>query len=597
MYNVVDQVGARDLWMQGITGAGVTVAVIDSGVADVASLGGDKVTAVVDLSSEAGDPSTQFLDTNGHGTMMSGIIAGFEPGANPLTSADHPEKFLGVAPDANIVSVKIAGRDGSSDPMDVVAGVDWAIANADALGIKVINLSYSSGSSLSYVDDPLTAALQRAWNAGIAVVTIAGNEGNETTQLTSPGTAPFVITVAGADADENGLSIAEFSNGGDGVRNPDVSAPGAHIQSLRADGSDASDNHDDLGGVEGDPMLFTGTGTSQSAAVTSGILALLYQQNPDMTPDQAKALLMATAQPIPGSDSNAGANLVRADLAAAAPVPDATQNWTPATGSGPIDVSAIVACTASDAETPPTWVEHRLVEPSLGGASLGGASLGGASLGGASLGGASLGGASLGGASLGGASLGGASLGWSTLGGAHSVEHTRWSIARWSTLGGASLRWSIARWSTLGWSLARWSHRSVEHRSGWSTPRWSTPRWSTPRWSTLGGASLGGASLGGASLGGASLGGAPSVEHTSVEHTSVEHPRWSIPRRSTPRVERIPRWSTPRWSLTSVEHPRRSTPRWSTPSAEHPSVEHTSVEHSLGGASPRRSTLGGAHLG
>ena len=221
----------------------MNVAVIDSGVADVASLGGDKVVAVVDLSSEAGDPSAQFLDTNGHGTMMSGIIAGFEPGADPLTSADHPEKFLGVAPDAGIVSVKIAGRDGSSDPMDAVAGVDWVIANADALGISVINLSYSSGSTLSYVDDPLTAALERAWNAGIAVVTIAGNEGNDTEQLTSPGTDPFVITVAGADADENGLSIGEFSNGGDGVRNPDVAAPGAHIQSLRADGSDASDNH------------------------------------------------------------------------------------------------------------------------------------------------------------------------------------------------------------------------------------------------------------------------------------------------------------------------------------------------------------------
>ena len=77
----------------------------------------------------------------------------------------------------------------------------------------------------------------------------------------------------------------------------------------------------DVGGVDGDPMLFTGTGTSQSAAVTSGVLALLYQQNPDMTPDQAKALLIATAQPIPGSDTSAGANLVRADLAAAAPVP------------------------------------------------------------------------------------------------------------------------------------------------------------------------------------------------------------------------------------------------------------------------------------
>lgn len=152
--------------------------------------------------------------------------------------------------------------------------------------------------------------------------------------------------MAGADADESGLSIGEFSDGGDGVRNPDVAAPGAHIQSLRADGSDASDNHSDVGGVEGDKTPLTGTGTSQSAAVTSGVLALLYQQNPNMAPDQAKALLIATAQPITGPDSNAGANLVRADLAAAASVPEATQAWTLATGNSPLDVSGIVSCSS-----------------------------------------------------------------------------------------------------------------------------------------------------------------------------------------------------------------------------------------------------------
>ncbi len=311
MYNVVDQIGARDLWAQGITGAGVNVAVIDTGVAPIDSLG--NVVAVADLSSEAGDPSTAFIDTYGHGTAMAGIIAGSEPGADPATAADHPEKFLGVAPDAGIVSVKISGRDGSSDPADVVAGIDWVIANAERLDITVISLSYDSGSPLPYTADPLTAAVERAWNAGITVVAMAGNEGADADRLASPGIDPFVITVAGAEATDDGLAIADFSSAGDGVRNPDVAAPGAHIESLRAPGSNADLNHSDAGTLDGaytDDMLFKGTGTSQATAVTAGVVALLNQQYPGLTPDQYKSLLTTTAQPIAGSDSSAGANLV-----------------------------------------------------------------------------------------------------------------------------------------------------------------------------------------------------------------------------------------------------------------------------------------------
>jgi serine protease AprX len=393
MYNVVDQVGARDAWAAGITGAGVNVAVIDTGVAPVDALAG-KIVAQADLSSEASDPSTRFVDTFGHGTAMAGIIAGVEPGADPATAADHPEKFLGVAPDAGIVSVKISGRDGTSNPADVVAGIDWVIANAEDLDIKVINLAYSSGSPLSYVDDPLTSAVERAWNAGIAVVAIAGNDGNDTQRLASPGIDPYIITVAGAEATESGIEIGSFSNGGDGTRNPDIAAPGAHIESLRAPGSDADLNHSDVGTVDGDyvdEMLFKGTGTSQSAAVTSGVLALLYQANPGMTPDQAKAVLMSTAEPIAGSATSAGASLVRADLAVAAQLPDVEQTWAPAIERPATDVSAVPA--------------------EFGGAHWGGAHWGGAHWGGAHWGGAHWGGAHWGGAHWGGAHWGGAHWG------------------------------------------------------------------------------------------------------------------------------------------------------------------------------------------
>ena len=499
MYNVVDQIGARSLWAQGVTGAGVNVAVIDTGVADVAALGGDgKVVAMADLSSEFADPSTRFVDTYGHGTMMAGIIAGSEPGADPATGADHPEKFLGVAPDAGIVSVKISGRDGASDPVDVAAGIDWVVANADDLGIRVINLSYSSGSPLSYVDDPLTAAVERAWNAGITVVTIAGNDGTASTQLASPGVDPYAITVAGAEATDAGLAIAEFSNSGDGVRNPDVAAPGGHIESLRAPGSNGDVNHSDVGSVDGDPMLFTGTGTSQAAAVTSGVVALLLSQDPSMTPDQVKAALIETAEPITGSDTAAGADLIRADQAVSAPLSTTTQSFTPAVTRSPSDVSSVPACTSSDCWGGAHWGGAHWGGAHWGGAHWGGAHWGGAHWGGAHWGGAHWGGAHWGGAHWGGAHWGGAHWGGAHWGGAH------WGGAHW---GGA--HWGGAHWGGAHWGGAHWggAHWGGAHWGGahWGGAHWGGAHWGGAHW---GGAHWGGAHWGGAHWGGAHWGGA-----------------------------------------------------------------------------------------
>ena len=517
MYHVVDQVGARALWAEGITGAGVNVAVIDTGVASIDSL--SNVVAVADLSPEAANPSTAFIDTNGHGSAMAGIVGGAEPGADPATAVDHPEKFLGVAPDAGIVSVKVSGRDGSSDPADVVAGIDWVIANAERLDIKVISLSYDSGSLLPYTADPLTAAVERAWNAGITVVAMAGNEGADAARLASPGNDPFVITVAAAEATDDGLAIADFSSAGDGVRGPDVAAPGAHIESLRAPGSDADLNHSDVGTVDGaysDGMLFKGTGTSQATAVTAGVVALLNQKYPGLSPDQYKELLTSTATPIAGSDTEAGANLVRADLAAAAaPVADVTQTWTPAAQQAPVDTSGVTACTSTTCWGGASWGGASWGGASWGGASWGGASWGGASWGGASWGGASWGGASWGGASWGGASWGGASWGGASWGGA-SWGGASWGGASW---GGAS--WGGASWGGASWGGASWGGAS------WGGASWGGASWGGASW---GGASWGGASWGGASWGGASWGGASGVEPPGVEPPGAEHPGADRPR-------------------------------------------------------------------
>ena len=349
MYHVVDQVGARQLWAQGVTGAGVNVAVIDTGVAPVDGLLGDgKVIAAADFSSEAEAPATAFVDTNGHGTHLAGIIAGREAGADPDLAADHPEWFLGVAPDAGIVSVKVGDRAGAVQPGAIVTAVDWVIENAEANDIRVINLAVGTDSSLAYQQDALAAAVERAWDAGIVVVTAAGNNGADAGELAAPANDPFVIAVAAAKATDDGFVTPEWASSGDGVRNPDVSAPGAHIESLRAPGSDADVNHPE-GYV--DAETFKGSGSSQAAAVVSGLAALLLDARPDLTNDQVKSLLSDTATPLAGPANVAGAGLVDAVAADAAPAPQAQQDWPRATVSGPVGGAPFVSPIWSSA----TW--------------------------------------------------------------------------------------------------------------------------------------------------------------------------------------------------------------------------------------------------
>ncbi len=130
---------------------------------------------MVDLSLEADVPEARYLDTYGHGTHMAGIAAGRSPGADLRT--EHG--FLGVAPDARIVSIKVADNTGAVDVTQVIAGIDWVVQhrNEGDLNIRVLNLSYGTDSKQGYQIDPLAAAVERAWDAGIVVVVAAGNDG------------------------------------------------------------------------------------------------------------------------------------------------------------------------------------------------------------------------------------------------------------------------------------------------------------------------------------------------------------------------------------------------------------------------------------
>ncbi|MBG7605282.1 MAG: S8 family serine peptidase, partial [Actinobacteria bacterium] len=369
MFHVVDQIGARALWAQGITGAGVNVAVIDTGIAPVDGLlDSDKVVAAVDLSSEGADQATAFVDANGHGTHLAGIIAGRETGADPALAEQHPEWFLGVAPDAGIVSVKVGDRNGDVLPGGLVAGVDWVVDNSAALDIRVINLAVGTPSNLPYENDPLAAAVERAWDAGIVVVTAAGNDGADANGLLTPANDPYVIAVAGADVSESGINVADWSSSGDGVRNPDLSAPGAHIESLRAPGSDADVNHADTGYV--DAETFRGSGSSQAAAIVAGSAALLLDARPDLTNDQVKAILTDTTTPLAAESQVAGSGLVDVAAANSAAAPVATQTFSEA---------AVDTSVSQEPLTAYIWFPEAWSGASWSGASWSGASWSGAS--------------------------------------------------------------------------------------------------------------------------------------------------------------------------------------------------------------------------
>ena len=195
MYSTTRYTGVQGWWRAGYTGAGVDVAVIDTGVTPVDALADpDKIVYGPDLSLDAPADNLHNLDANGHGTFMAGIIAGRGSGADPSSYAGDQTNFLGVAPDARIVSVKVGASDGSVDVSQVIAAIDWVVQhrNDNGLNIRVLNLSYGTDSAQPYEVDPLAYAVEQAWKAGIFVVAATGNAGYQfkTGTLTDPGVRP-----------------------------------------------------------------------------------------------------------------------------------------------------------------------------------------------------------------------------------------------------------------------------------------------------------------------------------------------------------------------------------------------------------------------
>jgi serine protease AprX len=286
------------------TGRGVGVAVIDTGIAgdvpDFQTPRGSRVIASAVTNPCARDANDHY----GHGTHVAGLIAGNSL-LYPVGHNLHG-KYMGVAPRANLVSVKVSDDDGNTTVLDVIYGIQFAVDRKLDFGIRVVNLSLSSTVAESYRTDPLDAAVESAWFSGLVVVTAAGNEGGVSDGVTfAPANDPWAIT-AGAIDDRGtftGLDdvLAPWSSRGltqDGVLKPELLAPGARLVSTLAPNSDFAHLCPEC---ILDGKYFRAGGTSMSAAVVSGAAALLLDEHPTWTPAQVKGALATTLDDVPGA--------------------------------------------------------------------------------------------------------------------------------------------------------------------------------------------------------------------------------------------------------------------------------------------------------
>ncbi|HEX7138409.1 MAG TPA: S8 family peptidase [Vicinamibacterales bacterium] len=317
-YRTAVTVGARTVQdFFGYTGAGVGVAVIDTGItawhddlvnktSKVYPYGNQRVSKFVDFV----NGGTQPYDDNGHGSHVAGTILG--------NGYDSNGEKSGIAPGASLVSLKVLDQNGAGTISNIIAALNWVAVNASTYNIRVVNLSVGAGIYESFWTDPLTLAAKALTDRGITVVAAAGNMGKDANgqlqlgAITAPGNAPWVLTV-GASSTMGTLTraddqMADYSSSGptaiDFVAKPDLVAPGTGTVSLAVPGS--------LFYTTKVASLLAGTlnlgvkpylalsGTSMSAPVVSGTVALMLQANPNLTPNLIKAILQYTAQQYPG---------------------------------------------------------------------------------------------------------------------------------------------------------------------------------------------------------------------------------------------------------------------------------------------------------
>jgi serine protease AprX len=427
----LQQTGATQLAADGDTGQGVTVAVMDTGIDDLPDFAG-RLIGGVDLTG-GNDP---YQDSYGHGTFVAGLIAG--------DGASSNGQYSGEAPGANLVSIKVAKASGQTDLSTLIQGLQWAVVNQAAYNIKVLNLSFGYHSDQSTVINPLDQAAEAAWASGITVVVSAGNAGPFNGTILSPGDDPMVITVGALDdmaqSSVGDDEMTNFSSVGptspDGWAKPDLVTSGRSVVSLAAPGSTI---YNDFPSARVGSANFVGSGTSFSAAITSGAAALVLADNPGLDPDQVKARLLGTTNPGPvGNPFVDGHGALDAYAAATAGPMDLSQS---AAGL----VAALLGSTVSLSPTSSpddTWnsnlwsgVSWSLAPPSSGSS-------------------------------------------WN----GYTWNGSQWTGWAWNGTAWDSSAWNGATWNGADWTGWAWNDSGWEG-SAWAGAAWAGAAWNSSAWS------------------------------------------------------------------------------------------------------------------
>src|ERR1035438_3749027 len=312
-------VNAPYAWSAGLDGSGIGIAVIDSGITDQGDFSNSNGSRLVYSGNFNNDGINNAF---GHGTHVAGILAG--DGSNS-TGSGYTKTFIGIAPNANLLSFRVLDGVGVGTDSSVIAGIQAAISMQSAYNIRVMNISLGRPVFESYTVDPLCLAVEAAWKSGMVVVVAAGNDGRDNSfntngysTIAAPGNDPYVITVGAmkpeGTATRTDDQIASYSSKGptpvDHLVKPDLVAPGnlvvstlastaASIYTLFPQDQVPMNYYSTTGGTTPSSFYFNLSGTSMATPVVSGAAALLLQQNPALTPDQVKARLMKTASKPP----------------------------------------------------------------------------------------------------------------------------------------------------------------------------------------------------------------------------------------------------------------------------------------------------------
>ena len=429
----LEAIGAEALWAEGLEGAGVAVAIVDSGITQATGGGGKNDSDF--LTEGKGKQPSRVLDSvmfnsftqdekdrYGHGTHVAGTIGG-----NGKMSKGE---FKGVAPKVNFINVKVSDDRGAGMESDVVDGLQWVLDNKDVYNIRVVNISLNSSSAQSYHTSPLDAAVEILWFNGIVVVVSAGNNGTgeDSGILYPPANDPFVITVGAIDDrqtqvmdDDELVSFSAYGTTENGFAKPDVVAPGVNIIAVLAQ------NNAEL--IKGHPdhrvekEYFRMSGTSMSSAVTSGAVALLLQDEPGLNPDQVKYRLMATARPFDGPEPGS-------------------------TGAGYLDIHAAVHGTTMESANTGIMPHQLLAKMAL--------------------------------MAYWASGNGGDDIDWGSV----NWDSVNWDSVNWDSVNWDSVNWDSVNWDSVNWDSVNWD--SVNWDSvNWDSVNWDSVNWDSVNWDSV----------------------------------------------------------------------------------------------------------------